>query len=373
MTYLSTGMMSGTSLDGMDMACCVFEERGGKWTHEILHAETIPYPEPWKDRLRNASRLSGYELFALHNDYGHYIGRTLLDFFHRNRIGDQGIVSSHGHTVFHRPSLGHTLQIGSGAAIAAETSRTVVCDFRSLDVALKGHGAPLVPIGDKLLFEQFHYCLNIGGFANISYDRDGERIAFDICPVNIVMNRLVREAGIIDQAEPGQVHHRAAAKRLEFDPGGQLARSGKPNPDLLKKMNSLPFYALPGPKSLGEEWVLDHVWPLLRKSKLPLNDKLRTYCEHAVMMISQAIRPKGNGTLLVTGGGAYNAFLMERLQALLSDRVKVYLPDARTIEFKEALIFAFLGVLRKLDRINCLGSVTGSRSDHVGGCIYAPF
>lgn len=357
MQHIATGVMSGTSLDGLDLAHCIFEEQAGRWTHRLLHATTVPYPAEWSVRLRQAVGLTGTELVRLHQDYGRFIGRCLVDFFNNHRIGPGGIIASHGHTVFHRPDLGYTLQIGSGASIAAETGRTVVCDFRSLDVALNGQGAPLVPVGDKLLFKDFPYCLNLGGFANISFDHKGKRQAFDICPVNFVMNRLVAGA---NAAGPG------------YDAEGRIAESGKPDQSLLDKLNRLAYYAQTGPKSLGAEWVDLHIQPLLVQSGLPLKDLLSTWVEHTAAMISRALPAGSAGRMLATGGGVHNAYLVKRIRAHLPGSIQLHIPDPLTTDFKEALVFAFLGVLRLLGRNNVLASVTGSRTDHSGGIVFNP-
>jgi anhydro-N-acetylmuramic acid kinase len=363
--YLATGIMSGTSLDGMDLAHCAFSEQEGKWSFRLIHAETISYPPEWKSRLRDASLIGGRELLALHAGYGHFIGQTLNQFLLRHNIRDAGIIASHGHTVFHRPDLGYTFQAGSGAAIAAETGRTVVSDFRSLDVALKGQGAPLVPIGDKLLFGDHRFCLNLGGFANISYDLHSRRLAHDICPVNIVLNRLAAMAGPADL--PG-----TSLPPLDYDPDGMLARNGQPDDALLKILGRLPFYAREGPKSLGEEWVNKHIMPLLNQSHLPVMDLLSTWVEHAAAMISAAIPAGETGSMLISGGGAHNVFLVERIRAHLPEGVDVFIPDPLTADFKEAMVFAFMGLLRMLGKINCLASVTGSEKDHSAGSIHTP-
>lgn len=373
MQHFATGVMSGTSLDGLDLAHCVFEEMDGKWAYRLLHAGTIPYPADWKTRLEEAPTLSGAELARLHTEYGRFIGRALMDFFEKYRIGPIGIIASHGHTVFHRPDLGYTWQIGSGAAIAAEAGRTVVCDFRSLDVALHGQGAPLVPVGDKLLFGDFRYCLNLGGFANISFDRNGTRQAFDICPTNYVMNRLVASAnGSGSAGENGADGSSPDGVTPGYDPGGTIAESGKTDLSLLEKLNHLAFYSQTGPKSLGGEWVDEHVMPLLNQSRLSLQDLLNTWVEHISIMVSRAIPAGGTGRILVTGGGTHNTYLIQRIQAHLPVGLDLHVPDRLTVDFKEALVFAFLGVLRMLGRNNCLATVTGSLKDHSGGSVFHP-
>lgn len=365
-TQLATGMMSGTSLDGMDLAHCAFTEKEGKWNYRLLHAETIPYTTEWRTRLKNAPMLDGRDLIRLHAEYGHLIGQQLIAFFARHGIADPGIIAVHGHTVFHRPDQGYTFQAGSAAAIAAETGRTIVGDFRSLDVSLQGQGAPLVPAGDRLLFGDYRYCLNLGGFANISYEMHARRLAHDICPLNIVMNHL---ASLV---KPEEMPDGAGFSPPPYDPDGVIARSGNPAGDLLDTLNKHPFYSQKGPKSLGAEWVNSQIMPLLRESGLPARDLLNTWVEHAAMMIAGAIPGEESGSLLVSGGGTHNTYLLERIRAHLPAGIHLHVPDRLTVDYREALIFAFLGLLRVQGLPNCLASVTGSKKDHVGGSIFSP-
>jgi len=367
MEYLATGLMSGTSLDGLDIAWCRFRCEQGRWHHEILQAETIAYPAPWEKNLSMAHQLPSEELLSLHFSYGRFIGEQLLDFFSRHRISDPGIIACHGHTVFHRPEAGYTFQLGHGAAIAARVSGKVISDFRSLDVALNGQGAPLVPIGDELLFGKFDYCLNLGGFANISFRQDQKRVAFDICPVNFVINQLVRNEYMNRPEQPAPLHEVPA-----FDRDGMLARMGSVDENLLKALNSLPFYTLHGPKSLGAEWVEDNIWPLFKKSEAVFCDQLRTYYDHVAKQINAVFlhdiqKPERERKVLVTGGGCYNLFLMERIRQQAPGRIEYFIPDNLTIDYKEALVFAFLGVLRIREEVNCLSSSTGSLRDNTGG------
>ena len=341
--------MSGTSLDGLDIAYCEFEKIDEKWSYQIHYAETINYPDEWKDRLTNIENGSALDLAAADTEYGHFLGLQTRSFIEKNKIHPD-FVASHGHTIFHQPGKKMTWQIGKGSSITAETGLPVVCDFRSLDVALGGQGAPLVPIGDRLLFSEFDYCLNLGGFANISYEEKGERIAFDICPVNIVLNHLTKRIG------------------KPFDPSGQMARTGTLSPSLLSSLNNLPYYDQPPPKSLGKEWVLSHILPLLDPSSILLNDQLNTFCEHVAIQLARSTSGHKPGKILVTGGGAFNEYLVGRIKK--HSIHEIILPDENTINFKEALIFAFLGVLRWLEETNCLRSVTGAAKDTSGGSVY---
>jgi len=349
--YGVVGLMSGTSLDGVDIAFCNFRKEEGQWIYSIGVAETVPYSVEWKKRLSALENATALEFAATDSEYGHFLGRITNDFILRHSI-TPGFIASHGHTIFHQPGRKFTSQIGKGSAIAAETRLPVVCDFRSLDVALGGQGAPLVPIGDMLLFGSYSYCLNLGGFANISFDESGRRIAFDICPANIVLNHL------------------SSQLNKEYDENGDLARHGKLYPPMLEALNNLPFYRLRPPKSLGKEWVLTEIHPVLRQFNIPVEDKLRTFAEHIADQVAGALRPESSASMLVTGGGAFNSFLLEKIREKTGFRV--WLPNPVTINFKEALIFAFLGVLRWRAEINCLNSYTGAVSDNIGGAVYLP-
>jgi anhydro-N-acetylmuramic acid kinase len=347
--YQIIGLMSGTSLDGLDIADCRFELVDGSWNYEILNAETIPYTPEWHERLAGVENDTA--LGYVHTDigYGHLLGRLTREFIGKYDLKPD-FVASHGHTVFHQPERRITSQIGHGAAIAAGTGCPVVCDFRTLDVALGGQGAPLVPIGDRLLFPGYDYCLNLGGFANISAELQGSRIAFDVVPANIVLNSLAQKAGV------------------SYDHNGDLARSGKIIPLLLDELNGLPYYSQPPPKSLGKEWVVKAIYPLLERSRGSLNDQLATFCEHIAHRIAAVTGQNRVNKLLITGGGALNGFLVERIgkHAIPS----IVIPDINTINYKEALIFAFLGLLRWRGENNCLKSVTGAFCDNTGGAIY---
>ena len=354
-TYRVIGVMSGTSLDGIDLALCNFIRNDQKqWSFEIIKSTTIAYNLNMKQKLKDALHFSGFELMLLHNEIGDVIGQSVNNFITVNNISRNEIdfISSHGHTIFHQPSKNITTQIGNGANISAITKLPVICDFRSIDVALGGQGAPLVPIGDQLLFSEYDFRLNLGGIANISFNDEDKIIAFDICPVNIVLNKLVESIN------------------LNYDNEGDIARSGKLNSALLKELNELSFYKLTHPKSLGIEWVEKEVFPILNNYEIELNDKLRTFVEHITVQISKSIIGK-NKSVLITGGGTYNTFLIDRLKEISSN--KIVIPKKQTIEFKEALIFAFLGILRYRNEVNCLSSVTGSTFNNIGGCIYKAF
>ncbi len=348
--YEVVGLMSGTSLDGLDLAGVRFVWCNGSWSYRVLASETMAYTESWSLRLQHLPEMTGEELASAHADFGHLLGRAVSDFVRRHAL-HPCLVASHGHTVFHQPERGFTLQIGDGAALSAECGLPVANDFRVMDVAFGGQGAPLVPIGDELLFPAYDACLNIGGIANISFRKDGKRVAFDIVPANQLFNRL------------------AAEKGLAYDKDGRMAARGKADAALLDAMNALPYYAKPFPKSLGKEWVDAELWPLLEKKTLCCEDRMATCVEHAAWQIARVLCTYGIRKLLLSGGGARNAFFIERLSALAPD-TGCCLPSDETMDYKEAIVFAFLGLLRLLRQNNCLRSVTGTAYDHCGGALW---
>ncbi len=347
--YTAIGTMSGTSLDGLDLVCARFSEESGKWTFRILATRVISYEAEWKQRLAGAPSFTGHELALLHVDFGKFTGMAVKEFA-ASLPEEPLLVASHGHTVFHRPEAGLSLQIGSGADIAAQSGLTTVCDFRSLDVALGGQGAPLVPAGDRLLFGDYEVCLNLGGFANFSFEKKDRRMASDICPANTVLNLLAQKPG------------------RPFDVDGRTAAAGEIDDALLAQLNALAFYRQAAPKSLGREWLEKHFLPVLNHSSVSVPDLLRTVTEHIALQIADATAGIPTGSMLVTGGGAHNRFLISRIRALVKHRV--VLPAPEIIDFKEALIFAFLGVLRYNGRPNCLSSATGAAYDNSGGAVY---
>ena len=342
--------MSGTSLDGIDLAEIAFHYSKEKWSFEILKAETIAYSSYWKDELREAINYSKEQLERLDFKYTQKLSEDILSFIQRNNIQEIDAVCSHGHTILHQPEKGFTLQIGNLPRLAKMISRTVVCDFRTQDVEMGGQGAPLVPIGDRLLFSEYDYCLNLGGFGIISSEINGSRIAYDICPVNIVLNRYAETLG------------------KEFDEDGKWARSGTINSILLEKLNALPFYFERPPKSLGLEWVKENIFPLLDTFEISSEDILRTFTEHIAIQLANQF--SNNASVLITGGGVYNFFLIERLKSLCL--IEVIIPSPEIIEYKEALIFGLLGVLKLRDEVNCLASVTGAKNDHSSGEVFVP-
>lgn len=350
--YNVIGVMSGTSLDGVDLAHVILKNKENKWFFEIQETNAIPYSEEWISKLKNAVDFSEDELKTLNEEYTLLLGGIISNFIQENKLENLDGICSHGHTILHQPQNGFTLQIGNLPNIAKLVNQKVICDFRVQDVEFGGQGAPLVPIGDRFLFSDYDYCLNLGGFSNISFEENKNRIAFDISPVNTVLNFYANKLG------------------LNYDDKGKIARSGAISESLLNELNSLEYYSTKHPKSLGFEFVKTTVLPLIEKQPLFLEDKLRTFVEHIALQTALAL-PKKTGRFLVTGGGAYNDFLIERIKHFLPE-MTFEIPDDKTIQFKEALIFGLLGVLKLRNEINTLASVTGAKHDHSSGKIYLP-
>ncbi len=349
-SYRAVGVMSGTSLDGLDVVLCDFICKEGTWDFTILKCNTVMYSDEQQNELASAQSLSAYDFVALHRKYGKFIGGEVAKFAKNETNID--LVASHGHTVFHEPDKQVTFQVGCGAQIAAACNLTVVSDFRTLDIALGGQGAPLVPIGDELLFGKYDACVNLGGFANISYEQNGVRTAFDICAVNIVINEIVSDKF-----------------GLAFDKSGDLGASGLVNEDLLQQLNNLDFYNTNPPKSLAREWVETVFKPILYKyDHIDTNDLLATCYHHFAQQIAKVLDENKVHSSLFTGGGTFNNYLMRLISEY--SNTQIIIPDKEVIDFKEAVIFAFLGVLRIKEQDNCLSSVTGARKNNVGGSVF---
>ena len=342
------GLMSGTSLDGLDIAYCEFFKNNQKWNFTIGTTQTISFEEKWITQLTEAGNLSGLGLIQLHKDFGEWIGYQTKYFIKQNNL-QPDIIASHGHTIFHEPDKGITFQLGNGVNIAAVTGVDVISDFRSLDVALGGQGAPLVPIGDKLLFGGYDYCLNLGGFANISLDHNSERVSYDVCPCNMALNFL------------------ASKKGLAYDKNGTMARKGRINEKLLHSLNDLPFYKKSYPKSLGREWFENNFLPYLKQENISIEDLLSTIVDHIALQVGSAPDINNGKKLLISGGGTHNQFLIEEISKKTG--AEIIIPSPKIIDFKEALIFGFLGALRSNNEVNCLKSVTGSKTNNSGGII----
>lgn len=346
---LVLGIMSGTSLDGLDLAVCEFSKQSDQYTFKILAAETIRYTTEWKKSLTEAKNLKAEEYFKLNAKYGQFIGEQVKDFIKKTHLHPTAI-ASHGHTIFHQPHLGFSTQLGCGAQIAAVSGLTTVCDFRSLDIAMGGQGAPLVPIGDALLFGQHSACLNLGGIANISFEHEGKRIAYDICEANMLLNYL------------------AEKENQDYDKGGEIARSGKVDETLLHQLNHLDYYSQQGAKSLGREWFEKQIIPLVDAGKLSVKDVMATSVEHIATIVSRELNLKKLETCLLSGGGTWNSFLIDKIRSKTTSQLII--PEHHIVEFKEALIFAFLGYLRLQHQINTLASVSGATSNSIGGAVY---
>jgi len=359
MVYRTIGLMSGSSLDGLDIVFAEFHEDAGSWHFEINAAACYEYSDDWIEKLKSATSLSALDYQLLHVDYGHYLGQHVNRFIEANSLHYKvGLIASHGHTTFHVPSKKMTAQLGDGAAIAAETKLPVVSDLRAMDIAFGGQGAPIVPVGEKLLLTDYSMFLNLGGIANISFSFPGNCIAFDICPANRVLNLI---ANMVNK---------------DYDNAGQMAAMGNLNEELLNKLNSFDYYKQPYPKALANNFGTDDIFPVLKSFGLPHTDLLRTYVEHIVQQIKLAITINSelktqNSKLLVTGGGAFNNFLIKRLsQELSSIEVEVIIPEESLVNYKEALIMGLIGVLRWRQEYNVLSSVTGAERNSIGGAVW---
>jgi anhydro-N-acetylmuramic acid kinase len=347
--YTVLGLMSGTSLDGLDMALCHFVKADAHWTYDVIAAETAAYEDGLRARLATATSLPAHEFMQLDAELASVMAGAIGRFLSAQTVRPD-LIASHGHTTFHQPDKRLTVQIGSGAILAALTGITTVCDFRTTDVALGGQGAPLVPVGDELLYGRYEACLNLGGFANISFRKEGRRVAYDVSPCNMAF------------------HYPASQLGLDYDKDGEISRRGKVDQPLLEALNGMDYYRSCGAKSLGKEWFEAVFRPHLDASPASVTDKLRTITEHVAIQLAQASRGNEGERMLVTGGGARNVFLIERLRALSNKEIVI--PDLQTVDFKEAIIFAFLGVLRMRGEANCLSAVTGARTDSCGGAVY---
>lgn len=358
--YNIIGIMSGSSLDGLDIAYCTFTPINEGWSYDILFAECMPYPLEWQRRLRQAPRLNGRNLWQLHIEYGHYLGKTVQIFIEKYQLQQEILlIASHGHTIFHEPSQKMTCQIGDGAAIAFHTQKMTICDFRSSDLAAGGQGAPMVPILDRWLFKDHLFCLNIGGIANISAKTNSSMIGFDVCYANQVLNRLAQQL------------------KAKYDKDGMLARHGQVIPALLDDLSRLPFLAQDYPKSLNNQGVATDIMPLLRQHSRNPFDLLRTFTEHIAQEVKRSIDKiysteqlpqQATDSLLVTGGGAFNVYLIDRIRYNIG--IPIIVPNKRTIEFKEALLMAFAGLLRHQQQNNFYREVTGAERNVVGGGVY---
>lgn len=350
--YNVLGMMSGSSLDGLDLALCKFEALDeGKWNYTILDAETFPYPTVWQNSLLKLSLSKSEELVEKDIAYGKYLGEIGSLFLNRKKT-TADFIASHGHTIFHQPDKAYTFQLGNGQAIATSSGLPTVCDFRTKDILLGGQGAPLVPIGDELLFADYDICLNIGGIANISFKKESKRVAFDVCPANQLLNYLSKQ------------------KNLDFDDGGRLAKSGFINTKLLTALARDRYFSISAPKSLSNQYVQKSFIEIIDSFDDSVENKLHTCTELIAQQIHRDTEKLPKGKLLATGGGAHNSFLIHRLSEISNHEVIV--PNRILVDFKEALVFAFMGVLRHRNEVNSLSSVTGATADSSCGVIFNP-
>lgn len=347
--------MSGSSLDGVDIAYCKFTFKEKKWTFDIINFTTTPLGK-WAAILKNATTLNAKELKEVDIKFGTFLGEICKKFIDKNNISKIDLIASHGHTIFHHPELGFTCQIGNGNNIAFETNQTVVSDLRSADIAAGGQGAPIVPIGDFHLFKEHTFCLNIGGIANISYKTENKIKAFDICCANQILNFYAHQKG------------------KEYDENGDFAKKGKINKSLFTALNQLEFYKKPIPKSLDNSFSKLIIETIEKHSSLAIEDKLATYIEHTAFQINLAVKSYlknlSDETLFITGGGAFNHFLIERIKA--NSKLEIIIPPRKIVEYKEAMVMAFMGVLRLRNEINCFASATGASKNTICGAVFKP-
>jgi len=353
--YRGLGLMSGTSLDGLDVVCCDFEEIDDSYKFEVVAEACYPFDERWKSRLTHLMTQSAEVYAKTHVYFGHWLGKHIQSFINDKDLKPD-FVSLHGHTIFHQPDKTFTAQIGDGETVAAYVNCPVVTNFRNKDVAMGGEGAPLVPMGEQYLFPDYPLFLNLGGFCNLSLGG----MAYDIAPCNGVLNLLAKTY------DP----------TWEYDEGGKMARSGTLDSQLLDQFNALSYYQKEPPKSLGWEWVNQHILPILRSSEATLPDMAHTFTIHVAQQVRQAIaRQQISGLkMMITGGGRHNLFLMEHLQSTLNDfQIDVDQTVSRSwIDFKEAIVFAFLGLRVLTGKTTTLAKVTGASSDLLTGSIHLP-
>jgi anhydro-N-acetylmuramic acid kinase len=358
MLYKIIGLMSGSSLDGLDIAYCHLEETGGKWKYQIMNSACVALPENFKHSFINIKTISIENYLQLDAAFGKWQGQQINSFIAQNNLEHKvDLIASHGHTTLHHPAAGYSAQVGCGAQMAAITGIAVINNLRQVDVALGGQGAPIVPIAEKLLFANMNTFLNIGGIANISFINQQNSIAYDVCPANRILNFLSNQLN------------------LPYDENGLQAEQGKLDEALLQELNALDYYKLNAPKSLNNEFGTETIFPILEKSNATIQDKLNTVCHHIATQIANEIQKQNVNInelkMMVTGGGAFNSFLIK----LISEKCKpfnteIIVPDADTINFKEALAIAIIGALRWREENNVLASVTGASRDSIGGALW---
>ncbi len=361
MVYNVIGLMSGSSLDGLDICFAQIEETRGKWTAQILNADCYAYEENWTQKLQHARQLSVPDFLKLHTEYGRYTGELVHRFIAANELQHKvHFVASHGHTILHEPDAHTSFQLGDGASIAAVLGLPVINDLRALDVALGGQGAPIVPIGDKLLFGDYDLLLNIGGIANISIRKeDNQYIGFDICVANQALNFLAQKMG------------------KAYDEGGTIASSGKVLEEELAKLFNNDFLEKTAPKSLSNEGAMDMVKAFVDNEEYGLADRMNTIVQFIAEQICRSIIQNlpienlAHRKLLATGGGAFNSYLMQVLSNKLATLdIELTIPEAQIVSYKEALVMALIGTLRWREETNTIASQTGASKDSVGGAFW---
>jgi len=360
MIYHVIGLMSGSSLDGLDIAMVRLEEVRGKWNFEILAADCLPYTDQWRNDLKHAPLLPATEFLKLHTRYGRYTADCINTFIANNRLEHQAnFIASHGHTVMHEPAEHTTFQIGDGATIAACTCIQVISDLRMADVALGGQGAPIVPIADQLLFSDHQFLLNIGGIANITINRPPYFLAFDVCPANQILNLLAEREGLM------------------MDENGALASAGNLLYDVLDALNGQGYYSQSPPKSLSNDQAVNMIFPSLMATPQSTQDLLHTVVHHIATQVYKAALPYASpdtGTkMLITGGGAFNTCLVAAISKQLAPLgITVTIPPSEVVKYKEALAMALIATLRWRGENNVLQSVTGATRSSCGGAIWQP-
>lgn len=358
--------MSGSSLDGLDLACVEFEvdtADNNQLAWRLLAGQTLPFTPEWIEILQKLPQANALDFCKTHAQLGHYFGKLTKQFLEAHQLTPD-YIASHGHTIFHYPQEGFTVQIGDGAAIAATTGISVISEFRTMDVALGGQGAPLAPLADKFILPGNDFYVNIGGIANISCNIDGKFIAYDTSAANQILNNLAHAIG------------------LEYDDKGSMAASGAVDEELLKQVNQHSYYQQPYPKSLDNGWVLQNVLPIFLQNKASINDKLATAVEHTAQQLVFAIQEiikkenfvKTAYKMVATGGGVFNDFLIQRIQYHLNKatlaHVELTLPDTDMIKFKEAILMALMGLRRIENLSNSIATVTGASRDSSNGAVY---
>ncbi|XP_064473646.1 anhydro-N-acetylmuramic acid kinase-like [Ornithodoros turicata] len=365
--YEVIGVMSGSSLDGLDIIYTRFSLTSSDcWEYNIQHCTCYNYSPTWIDKLKHATSTSALEYQLLNTEYGRYIGEYVLRFIRENRLdGKVHLIACHGHTVFHLPSQLTTSTLGDGATVAAVTGLPVVSDLRSMDVALGGQGSPIALTAERKLFgNEYQFFLNIGGMACLTYagKNYSDSFAVDVCPANQLLNLLANREG------------------RAFDRSGEMAKSGKVSTRLLKDLDDFDYYKKSFPKSLGVDFGPEILYPLIQAHDLSTADALQTFTEHICNQVAEVIRlvertvkdglPQSS-KMLVTGGGARNLFLVDRLTERLKEfRITVVVPNDELVKFKEALVTSVIGVQRLRGEENFIGEVSGASRSSIGGAFW---